>query len=41
MKKNLEEYKLYYQLMDVKKTKMEQKFKRKKVLKGGLEGKTY
>lgn len=41
MKKNLEEYKLYYELMDIKKTKMEQKFKRKRVLKDGALGKTY
>lgn len=41
MKKNIDEYKLYYESMDIKKTKMEHKFKRKKVLKDGALGKTY
>jgi len=41
MRKNLSDYSWYYHFMDVKKIKMEQKFKRKKVLKDGVEGKTY
>ncbi len=41
MRRNLEEYKLYYQSMDVKKTKIQDKFKRKRIMKNGETGKTY
>jgi hypothetical protein len=41
MRSNLKEYRQYYELMDVKKTKMEEKFKKKRLLKNGEIGKTY